>query len=100
MSAPCWEPGHGAQARTHSQKEADAERVLRDTPWPRAAGMTATLRTEELSEHPQRPASMSKVTALRCRARMAEELDQRRSRLIWKVHTEAGLGKAFTERCC
>lgn len=53
--------------------------MLQDTPWPRAAGMTATLRTEELSERPQRTASTSKVTVLRCRARMAEELDQSRS---------------------
>lgn len=79
MSAPCWEPGRGAQAKTRSPWEADAEGVLRDTPWPRAAGMMATLRIEELSERPQRTASMSKVTVLRCRARMAEELDQRRS---------------------
>lgn len=79
MSAPCWEPGRDAQARTRSQREADAEGMLRGTRWPRAAGMTATLRTEELSERPQRTASMSKVTVLRCRARMAEELDQRRS---------------------
>lgn len=79
MSALYWEPGRGAQAMTRSQWEVDAEGVVQDTPWPRAAGMTATLRTEELSERSQRTASMSKVTVLRCRARMAEELDQRRS---------------------
>lgn len=76
-----------------SQGEADAEKVLQDTPGPRAAGLTATLRTEELSESPQRTGSMSKMTVLRRRARMTEELDQGRStqRQVWakRVHRDA-----------